>query len=260
MVLLRWLMNLAITSMIFFPDKTFYEMPADYGLEAEDVELTTEDDVKLHGWFIPAPHEKSVLLFFHGNAGNISNRLYKIKGWVERGFSVFLLDYRGYGKSEGQIRSEKDVLRDAETAFAWLRGVRNVPLDKIILYGESLGSHPAIWLASQYHIGAVILEAPFTSFIDLAVVHYPMVPKFMLKDFAFVNIDLISKAKAPVFILHGTQDEICPYSMAGELFEIAPKPKEFFTIADGNHNDLPIKAGDDFWEKPAEFLNRLLGV
>lgn len=252
------LLKLMIASMIFFPEKTFYEKPADYGLIAEEVALQTEDGVSLHGWYLPAPENKATLLFFHGNAGNISGRLFKADGWVRRGYSVFLIDYRGYGQSEGRIQHQDDVIRDADAAFNWLQQEKKVPLSKIILYGESLGTYPAIRLGGENSVAAVILEAPFTSFVDLGKLHYPVVPSALIRDFAFPNEDFIQTLKAPLFILHGMEDEICPYSMAGELFEKAPLPKEFFSIADGMHNDLPYKAGDDYWNRPASFLEKIL--
>jgi uncharacterized protein len=254
MDLLQILFKIMIASMIFFPDKTFYEKPADYGLIHEDVRFEASDGVTLHGWYLPAPQNKATLLFFHGNAGNISGRLFKADGWIRRGYSVFMVDYRGYGQSEGKIKHQDDVMLDARAAFEWLSSEKKVPLEKLVVYGESLGTHPAIRLASEYPLAAVILEASFTSFVDLGKKHYPIVPSALVQDFAFPNEDYIEKLKTPLFILHGLEDEICPYAMAGELFEKAPSPKEFFSIADGMHNDLPYKAGNDYWDKPAAFL------
>ena len=247
-----------IASMIFFPEKEWDESPADYGLLWEDASFQTSDHVKLHGWFLKAADEKGVVLFFHGNAGNISGRLFKAKGWVERGFSVFLVDYRGYGKSEGQIQTQEDVLKDARAAWDWLI-VKKSESSSIILYGESLGTHPAIVLAGENKAAALVLEAPFTSFADLAGVHYPFVPKMLVRDFIFPNLDRIHAVRCPVFILHGTNDEICPYAMAQKLFEFAPGPKELFTIPSGTHNDLPSAAGQDYWQKTAEFLAKHIG-
>ena len=249
-----------ITSMIFFPEKNFYENPADYGFLWEEAVFPAEDGVRLHGWFLsarggktPQP-EKGTLLFFHGNAGNISGRLSKAKGWVERGFSVFLVDYRGYGKSEGTLGHEEEVLKDARGAWHYLTGVKKTEPSKIVLYGESLGTYPAIVLAGEHPATALLLEAPFTSFLDLAGVHYPFVPKGLLKNFSFSNIDRIGDVRCPVFILHGTRDEICPYALARKLFEKAPGRKEFFSVPGGMHNDLPAAGGEDYWQKPYAFL------
>ncbi len=244
--------------MMFFPETHFYEKPQDYHFDYEDVALTTEDDIQLHGWYLRAKEEKAVLLFLHGNAGNISNRLSKAKGWVDRGFSVLLLDYRGYGKSKGKILGEGDVIQDSEAALQWLMQDKKVPLRKLIFYGESLGTHPALQLGAAGEAAAVILEAPFTSFTELAKIHYPFIPEMILKDFSFSNRDSIAKLKTPLFILHGTRDSICPYSMAEELFKKAPNPKEFLSVPNGDHNDLPISAGEDYWEKPVRFIEKYL--
>ena len=244
-----------IRSMIFFPEKSFHEKPGDYGLLWEDAFFQTEDKIRLHGWFLKtAQQSPRTLLFFHGNAGNISGRLFKAKGWVDRGFSVLLVDYRGYGKSEGKIEREENILTDARASWNYLTGVKKAEPSKIVLYGESLGTYPAIKLAGEHHGATLILEAPFISFLELAGVHYPFVPKSLLKNFAFSNIGSIENIQCPVFILHGTKDEICPYAMAEKLFQHAPAPKEFFPVPDGGHNDLPERAGRDFWEKPYQFI------
>jgi len=249
--------QLMLATMIFFPEKHFYEMPMDYGLEFEEVQLITKDSTKLHGWYLPAKAEKGALLFFHGNAGNISGRLFKAKGWIDRGYSVFLLDYRSYGKSEGKIQHGEDILEDAQAALDWLTQTRKIELSQMILYGESLGTHPAIRLNVQNKTKALILEAPFTSFLDLARIHYPFVTKGIMKDFTFPNMEYINEIKSPLLILHGTLDEICPYPMAEELIKKAPEPKELFTVMGGAHNDLPVIAGDDYWERSRCFIENL---
>ncbi|MBI3316656.1 MAG: alpha/beta fold hydrolase [Candidatus Omnitrophica bacterium] len=257
--MLRFFINFLMTSLIFFPEKTHFETPKDYGLLFEDVFFKTADGIKLHGWFLEAkPDPAGVLLFFHGNAGNISGRLFKAKGWIKRGYSVFLADYRGYGKSEGKIDHEEDVTKDAQAAWKWLREENKFTEEKIIIFGESLGSHPAIRLGGLYRPKAVLLEAPFTSFIDLAKLHYGAIPgiDFLMRDFQFQNINFISQINAPLFILHGTSDETCPFEMSEKLMAKAPEPKELFSISNGFHNDLPQKSGEAYWDKPVEFLQK----
>ncbi len=235
--MIRFLVNLMITSMIFFPEKVFYEKPEDYDFDWEDVSIQTTDGAKLFGWYLKAPQAHGTLLFLHGNAGNISGRLSKAKGWVERGYSVLLIDYRGYGQSEGEIQHEEDIVRDGTAALDWLLKKKGLPLSRIILYGESLGTYPAIRLAVQHSAVALVLEAPFTSFVALAKIHYAMLPGFLastlLQDFAFRNSDWIEKIQTPLFILHGTGDEICPYEMGEQVFEKAPEPKGFLSIPGG---------------------------
>ena len=237
-----------INSLLFFPEKEIMEHPADYGLRAEDVYPVTEDGVKLHGWYFQAMQAKGALLFLHGNAGNISGRVHKAKGWVERGVSVLLLDYRGYGESGGEIQHGDDLVRDAQAGLDWLINQKFFSVQNIILYGESLGSHPVTRLAVDHKAQGLILEAPFTAFSDLAAIHYPALPKFMvaalLKDFRFDNLDPIKKIQTPLFIMHGTADATCPYEMGQTLF----------SVPDAGHNNLAEVAAENYWNTPQEFF------
>jgi fermentation-respiration switch protein FrsA (DUF1100 family) len=257
--MLDWLVRIMITSMIFFPSAFFDEMPRDYGFSYEEVSVRTRDGVPLFGWFLQAKgEEKGVILFFHGNAGNISHRLSKAKGWVERGLSVFLIDYRGYGKSGGAVRHQDDITKDAEAALDWVRQSKQIPDSKIILYGESLGTYPAIQFAGQGRFGALILESTFTSFEDFGRIHYGFIPKGMrnllLRNFEFPNNRLISEVHTPVFVIHGTVDTISPVEMAQSIFVLAPGPKQLWLIPGAGHNDIPIAAGTDYWEKTRAFF------
>ena len=245
-----------VSSFLFFPEKDFYELPQNHGLAAEEASVATGDGVRLHGWFFKGSPSKPVLLFFHGNAGNISGRLFKAKGWVERGVSVFLVDYRGYGKSEGKIQKAGDLLEDARSALRWVEENKKVSSNQIILYGESIGSHPAVTLAAENKFAGLVLEAPFTTLNELAKKHYGWVPESALGDFQMNNNAVIAKTQAPVFILHGDQDEICPKEMGERLYELAPSPKEFYVILGGSHNNLPQQAGDRYFDYPYEFLAR----
>lgn len=253
-----WILSAWIANMIFFPQGTYDLIPEDLGLSYETVTLPLSHTTTLQNWFLPAPEDKGTLLFLHGNAGNISDRLFKAKGWGECGYSVFLLDYRGYGKSTGKPRSENDILQDAREGWNWLTRKKKISPKKIILYGESIGSFPAIALASEHRARAVILEAPFTSFKDLAPRHYPWIPRLILdiilRDFEFSNISQIQALQTPLFIIHGTADEICSYEMGLKLYDKALVTKKFFPVKDGGHNDLPIKAGKAFWSEPQKFI------
>lgn len=249
------LLNIMIASFIFFPTAQYSTLPENTGLISENVFLQTSDGVKISGWFLPAPDHQGVIYFLHGNAGNISDRLFKAEEWIKRSFSVFLLDYRSYGKSEGKITGEKDLYVDAEAGIDWLAREKKVQKSQIVLYGESIGSGPAVELASKASYKALVLEAPFTSLADIAKKHYPMVPSGLLSAFQFDNEEKIRNSKAPLFIIHGTQDEICPFEMGKRLFEAAPEPKELLEIPGGTHNELPFQAGPDFYNRPIQFLS-----
>ena len=243
-----------IKSMVFFPTKEFSLKPESFGLNAEEAWCPTKDGVRVHGWFLPAKSSNVCLLFFHGNADNISSRLPKAKEWIARGVPVLLLDYRGYGKSEGEIQNGNDLSEDAKAALKWLQEKKNFTPSQIILYGESIGAVPAIELAVKEKFKAVVLEAPFTSLKDLAKHHYGMAPDFMLKDFMMDNESKISQLKSPLFMLHGTEDEIVPFSMGKRLFEKAPEPKQFLEIKGAHHNDVTSVGGADFFEQPFRFI------
>ena len=245
-----------IASMIFFPVKDFSLKPESIGLVAEDVSVKTEDGVKLHGWFFSAQNSQSCLLLFHGNADNISIRLPKAKAWVKRGVSVLLIDYRGYGRSEGEIKSSADLTKDAKAALDWLKNKKKYSPAQIILYGESMGSVPVIELAGTEKFKAAILESPFTSLKDMAKLLYGMAPDILLKDFEMNNEEKITRLKTPVLILQGTNDEVVPFSMGQRLFKKAPEPKSFFEIKNGLHNDLAEKAGEDYYAKPYQFASQ----
>jgi len=244
--------------MLFFPEKDFLQKPAEYGLEAQDVYVVTPDQLRLHGWYFEALNAHAVLLFLHGNAGNISGRLHKVKGWLERHVSVLLLDYRSYGQSQGQIRKGDDIVVDAKAAYEWLVKAKQWSPCQIVVGGESLGSHPAIRLAVECETGGLILEAPFTAFTDLAAIHYPALPQFavqsLLKEFKFDNLAFISKIRPPVFILHGTADATCPFLMGRKLFDHAPEPKRFLSVFSAGHNNLVEAAKDLYWAEPYQFL------
>jgi len=245
-----------VTSFLFFLEKDFYALPRDCGLSEEEVFFKTPDGILLHGWFFEAPGAEATLVFFHGNAGNISGRLFKAKGWVERGISVFLMDYRGYGKSEGRIEKGADLIQDARSAVDWVNQTKKIPFEKIILYGESIGSYPALALACERKFEGLVLEAPFTTLLELARTHYGWVPEMLLKDFPMKNQDSIPSIKAPVFILHGDQDEVSPVKLGEQLYESAPSPKEFYVIRGGHHNDLLEVAGAAYFDYAYQFLAR----
>lgn len=247
------LIQLMIASFIFFPTQEYQSLPEEFGLDYETVSLTSQDGTPLSGWYLPGKESKGTLYFLHGNAGNIGDRLFKVEPWVRKGFSVFLLDYRGYGKSEGSIKSDADLYADANAGFRWLKEKKQLPDNRIVLYGESIGSAPAIRLAKN-RAWALVLEAPFTSLADVAKQHYPFLPASWISGFQFENKEAIAHVKTPVFVAHGRQDEICPFSMGETLFSHAPDPKEFFAVEGGTHNDLPFAAGKDFYERPYQFI------
>ncbi len=246
-VLVRYLEK----TSIFYPDKTVELTPDRFGLPYEEVDLTAEDGAKLNGWFIKRPSSKSVMLFLHGNAGNIGDRLTKIKLFYELGLSVFIIDYRGFGRSEG-VPSEKGVYRDGRAAFDYLQARKDLQKVPIVLYGESLGGAVAIDLATHRQPDGLIVDSTFPSAAAMSRKMYPMIPTFFLA----VKFDSESKAKSltlPKLFMHSTDDAIVPFAMGERLFNAAAEPKHMVRMI-GGHNDAHVENYDNFVGSIKDFL------
>ena len=243
--------------MLYFPFKDMQATPAVIRLPFEEVSLTTSDSEKITAWWIPAQHERGVLLFCHGNAGNISHRLDSIDIFNRLGLSVLIFDYRGYGKSTGRP-SEDGTYRDAEAAWRYLVEVRKKKPEKIILFGESLGGAVAAEIASRHSAGGLILMSSFTSIPELAGRLYPFLPVKLLSKFRYSTIDKIGAITAPKLIIHSPEDEIVPYHHGRKLFERANEPKEFLEIS-GGHNEGFLISADRYAAGIRAFLARHSG-
>ncbi|MFH1877742.1 MAG: alpha/beta hydrolase [Candidatus Omnitrophota bacterium] len=239
---------------VYFPSRAMAYTPSETGLEFEDVYITTRDNVRLNGWFIPsgAADGKTVLLF-HGNAGNISYRLDIIRMLNELGLNVFIPDYRGYGKSGGTA-SEQGTYLDAEAAYEYLLSRGDVDEQKIILYGKSLGGAVAVDLAAKGKGAMLILDSTFTSVGDVAREIYPFLPSWAL-SIKYDNIAKISKVTVPKLIMHSKEDEVIRFYHGRKLFQKASGPKEFFQ-SKGRHNTGIIDHEYDFKERIGAFLEK----
>jgi len=223
------------SKLIFFPDKNIVVNPGQYGLNYAEVKFRTSDNLNLHGWYIPADSAQYTLIFCHGNAGNISHRLESIKQFHELYLNVFIFDYRGYGKSDGNI-SEQGTYLDAQAAWNYLIIEKNIDPNKIIIFGRSLGAAIACQLATQQNPIAIIMESAFESVPELAAQIYPFLPVRWLSRFEYNNHDNIKKLDCPVLMIHSRQDEIIPFSHGKKLFAEAKEPKQFLEIQ-GSHNE-----------------------
>ncbi len=217
---------------IFFPMKRITATPKDLGLAYEDVTFQS-DGQKLHGWFVSCEGAKAVVLFFHGNAGNIGHRLDKLRILNELGLETFILDYRGYGQSEGRV-SEKGMYRAADAAYAYLTDTKKIAADRILLYGESLGGAVAIDLAARAVVKALITEGAFTSIPAMVKESLPFIPKFLFAS-RFDSLSKIDRVSVRTLFIHSIDDEIVPYPMAEILYNRATEPKEFLKLR-GGHN------------------------
>jgi uncharacterized protein len=237
--------------LLYFPSRTVSASPEAFGLTSEELSLSSGDGVILRGWRIPGAGRRA-LLFFQGNAGNVSDRLDRARIIHRRfGFDVFLVDYRGYGRSTG-APDEEGLYRDARTVYAAALE-RGFPPERILLFGESLGSAVAIDLAAEKPSGGVILETPFLSILAMARVHYPYVPRFLVRS-RFDNAAKIGAINSPKLFLVAQRDEIAPPAQGRELFERAPPPKTLSIIPGAGHNDTYVTGGEAYWGEWEKFL------
>lgn len=204
-------------------------------IDAEDRWLTTSDGVKLHGWWVAANKSAAfATLFLHGNAGNVTHRAAHALAINEAGSSVLLLDYRGYGKSEGKP-SESGVYADADAGYQALIDA-GYPPDRIVIHGESLGTAVAVDLAVRKQCAGVILEAPLQSVRKMAATVLPVVGPLLVHGFD--THGKIANLRAPLLVIHGDEDQTVPFSQGMAVFAAAPQPKTFWRVEGGHHNDL----------------------
>jgi len=220
------------------PGRALIMTPTDVGMDYQDVSIETTDGVTLHGWFI-AGRSSQVLLFFHGNAGNISHRLDSIAQFQDLGLSVLIIDYRGYGKSEGRT-TEKGIYRDADAAWRYLTESRGVAASDIIIFGRSLGASVASRLAMQQQPLALILESSFTSVPDIAQGLYPWLPVRWLSRLDHATRDYVRDVHCPVLVVHSRDDEIIPFHHGETIFAAANEPRTLLPIR-GTHNDAFLR-------------------
>lgn len=216
------------------PGRALVMTPAEVGIEFEDVSVATADGVTLHGWFFPGQATET-LLFFHGNAGNISHRLDSIRQFRSLGLSVFIIDYRGYGQSGGRT-TEKGMYRDAEAAWRHLTERRGIAASDIVVFGRSLGASVASWLAGRNEPRALIVESSFTSVPDIAQELYPWLPARWLSRLKHSTRDHIRAVQCPVLVVHSRDDEIIPFHHGESIFAAANEPRSLLEIR-GGHND-----------------------
>jgi len=243
-------------SMVYYPTKDIENTPADIGLKYEEIVLRTRDSVDISAWYVLAENERGVLLFCHGNAGNISHRIDSIKIFHELNLSVLIFDYRGYGKSKGSPM-EKGTYLDAESAWDYLINVKKVQPEKIILFGRSLGSAVAAELELRHKAAGLIIESGFKSIPALGAKFFPYLPVRLISRFKYETIDKVSMIGMPKLFIHSPQDEIIPYEHGAALFEKAKEPKEFLQIT-GSHNEGFLFSGKIYIDGLDKFISRLL--
>lgn len=246
------------THIIYYPSKTVEATPKDIGLAYHDLMLTTSDRVAINAWYVPAPNARATILFNHGNAGNIGNRLETVRILHGLGANVLIYDYRGFGKSEGSP-GEEGTYRDAEAAWEYLVGKEAMAPDRIILWGRSLGSAVAVELAMRKKAGALVVESGFTSVATVAKKVIPYLPVDLLVRHRYASIEKVSSITAPALFIHSPYDEVIPFAQGRELFErSASVPKTFLAIK-GNHNAGFLVSGRIYTDAIDSFITQHFG-
>lgn len=243
-------------ALVYHPMAEITQTPAIYGLDYDDLTLSTSDGVNINAWFVPTQEARGVVLFCHGNAGNIGHRLDSIRIFRDLGLSVLIFDYRGFGRSQGRP-SETGTYLDARAAWNFLVEEKGVEPERIIIFGRSLGGAVAAYLAAQLGQettpGALILESTFTSLPDMAARLYPFLPVRWLAKYSYNTLGRLSDVHAPVLVVHSPGDEIIPSIHGQALYAAAPEPKMFLEIS-GGHNSGFLSSGAGYVEGLRSFL------
>ncbi|MEM9088502.1 MAG: alpha/beta hydrolase [Cyanobacteria bacterium P01_F01_bin.53] len=267
--------------LIFKPQRTILNTPADIGIPYEDVWISVNDSEsggdggpghdaghdtgKLHGWWLPNPESDQTLLFFHGNYGNISHNLKRIHFHRNLGFSVLAIDYRGYGQSigtdaQGQAPTEQTTYTDASAAWHYLTKERNIAPKNITVCGHSLGGAIAINLAIQHpHMARLIVKSSFTTMKDavLAKEIYSLFPVELMLTEIFDSLGKVKQLQVPVLYVHGAEDPDVPAHMSQSLYEASPEPKQLWLAPDADHNNVSALQGDSYGKVVRSFCRGL---
>ncbi len=242
-------------AMLFYPVTELVATPFDVGLAYEEVKLSA-DSIELHGWYLPNPGSERTLLFFHGNAGNISHRLDSLQIFHRLGLNVLIIDYRGYGRSGG-TPSEEGLYQDGKAAWRYLTERRGDKAENIVIFGRSLGAAVAARMAEQEQPAALIIESGFTSVKAMAREHFPLLSWMTPLRYRFDTEEALGKVHCPVLVAHSREDEISPFAFGEKLFQAAHEPKRFLTLK-GDHNSGFLQSQPAYEEGLRAFLSQLV--
>jgi len=238
----------------FFPAAGEQETPRDGGVPFEPAELRTRDGERLRGWYLPHPRPRALVVYFHGNGGNLSVWLPIVVGIHRQGYAVRAFDYRGYGRSTGRP-SERGLYGDVDAALEWAAsGDDRAP---IIYWGRSLGATMAAYAATRRRPDGLILEAGFPDAWSLVRGSPPLALLALFSSYRFPTVSYVRRAGCPVLVLHGDADRVVPFALGQALFHAAPEPKQFVRIAGGDHNDAAPADADAYWSAIRSFVERL---
>ena len=246
-------------AMVFHPSRDMRTHPGAVGLAYESMFLTASDGVRLRAWWLPGPSaEAPVMLCFHGNGGNLSSRVDKMRLFHDAGAAQLWIDFRGYGESAGSP-DEPGLYRDALAAWAWVNAVKAVPPSRLVLYGESLGNGPSIELASRVPAAGLIVDSGFTSIPDMGKVVLPWFPVGLAK-IRFDNLSRLPRVTIQTLFLHSPQDDVIPYEMSRRNFAASGAAKKTFVELKGSHNEGFLMTGPAYPRAIKDFLASLAPV
>tara|TARA_B100000963_G_scaffold356347_1_gene376286 strand:+ start:928 stop:1728 length:801 start_codon:yes stop_codon:yes gene_type:complete len=230
-----------VVIFIYFYQRNLLYLPSENNYQNDKIQfnydevfLKVNDEIKLKSWLIKKDLKRyKTLLIFHGNAGDLSNRIYKLNELNKLNLNILLISWRGFSNNKGSP-TERNLYEDAETAIKWLNE-KQVKNEKIILYGESLGTGVAVEMGKKFNFNSIILESPFTSIENSAKIYYPYLPVSLLLKDKYDSISKIKMVTSPILIMHGEKDDVVPFYMGKELFEKANNPKHFYFTPDDDH-------------------------
>lgn len=240
--------------LLYFPGGGRPELGGLAALGVREITLRTADGLSLLSWYLPPRDGRPVIAYFHGNGGHIGYRAERLRQFARDGYGVLMAEYRGYGGNPG-TPSETGLVADGAAALDFLGGEGITP-NRLVVYGESLGSGVAVALAAQREVASLILEAPFTSVAEVAQHHYSFIPASALVRDRFDSLARIAEVRAPILVLHGERDRVVPLRFGRALFDAVPEPKELWLAREAGHEDL-VRYGA--FEAVLDFLQRRVG-
>ena len=240
---------------LFFPETHIYYTPDRFGLTYEDVTYRTDDGETINAWYVPASADAPVLVFCHGNAGNISHRLPNIQLLASWGISTFIFDYRGFGRSTGEI-TEEGMYLDALGAYRFLTEDQKIDPARLVPFGRSMGGPVAVDLATRVEAPCLVVESTFTRLEDLVTSIYPDMGLESELTMVFDAETKIEEVGCPTLFIHGDSDDIVAYRLGRALFERAKEPKQFYTIPGALHNDTFDVAGEEYFRVLTDFIRK----
>ena len=235
--------------LLYFPERAMHGSPADAGMDFEDVRLVAADGVRIHAWHVRVAEARAIVIHFHGNAGNISERLPWATAFAANRMETLLVDYRGFGRSDG-APSEEGLYRDADAAYEWARP-RGLP---IVVYGESLGGAVAVDLAARHAVAGLVVQSSFTRLADMADRIFPFAGAIVSQKFD--SLAKIGRVRRPVLVIHGDRDEIVPFEMGVRLHAAARTSGPLFVVSGAHHNDVVDRAAGEIGRRTAALLDR----